>query len=119
MRRVPSWFDEGLAVAVSEEPTHAESVCEEAREDGIPLPPLAELESKNQWLEAVRKYRNPELNPKNLAIVYAAAGCEVRSWLRSAGASGLQSFIEQVRAGAEFSVAYKSVQSANRSTGMR
>jgi len=119
MRRVPSWFDEGLAVAVSEEPTHAESVCEEARKDGLALPPLSELESNGQWVEAVRKYRNPELNPKNLAVVYATAGCEVRSWLRSVGAPGLQSLIEQVRTGAEFSVAYQSVQAAYRSTGMR
>src|SRR5713226_4070659 len=119
MRRVPSWFDEGLAVAVSEEPTHAESVCEEARKEGVPLPPLAELESGRQWLEAVRKYRNPGLNPKNLAVVYATAGCEVGSWLRSVGASGLQSLIEQVRAGAEFSIAYQSVQGTYRSTGMR
>jgi hypothetical protein len=119
MRRVPSWFDEGLAVAVSEEPTHAESVCEEARKDGVPLPSLAELESKSQWLEAVRKYRNPELNPKNLAIVYATAGCEVRSWLRRVGGPGFRSFIEQMRSGTEFSVAYENVQSAYRSTGMQ
>jgi len=119
MRRVPSWFDEGLAVAVSEEPTHAESVCEEARKDGVPLPSLAELDSKSQWLEAVRKYRNPELNPKNLAIVYATAGCEVRSWLRRVGGPGFRSFIEQMRSGTEFSVAYENVQSAYRSTGMQ
>jgi len=106
MWRVPSWFDEGLAVAVSEEPTHAESVCEETRNTGVPSPPLAELESLRQWLDAVEKYRNLELNPKNLAVVYATAGCEVRPWLQRVGVSGLLSFIEQMRSNTEFLVAY-------------
>src|SRR5712692_802002 len=110
LRRVPSWFNEGLVVAVSEEPTHAESVCGEARTTGVPLPPLAKLESMRQWLDAVEKYRNPELNPKNLAVVYATAGCEVRPWLQRVGASGLLSFIAQMRSGTEFPVAYKNAQ---------
>lgn len=105
-RRVPRWFDEGLAVTVSEEPRHSEAVYEAARNAGAALPALSELETSRQWSAAVKKYRDPKLNPGNRAIVYAAAGHEVRAWFSQAGAPGLLKFIGEIRSGGSFAGAY-------------
>ena len=105
-RRVPQWFDEGLAVTVSEEPRHSESVYEEALQAGATSPALSELESLRQWNEAIKKYRDPKLNHGNRAIVYATAGHEVRKWFQQAGRPGLQEFFKEMRSGAGFSAAY-------------
>ena len=104
--KVPRWFDEGLAVTVSEEPRHSESVYQEALQAGASPPSLAELETSRQWNQAVKKYRAPELNPGNRAVVYAAAGHEVREWFQRAGVRGLQEFCLELDSGTNFSLAY-------------
>ena len=53
-RRTPQWFDDGLAVTVSEEPRHSESVYLEAIQAGASPPSLSELETLRQWSQAVR-----------------------------------------------------------------
>jgi hypothetical protein len=98
----PQWFDDGLAVTVSEEPRHSESVYQEALQAGASPPPLSELESMRQWSRAVRKYRDPKLNPGNRALVYATAGHEVRSWFQQARTPGLLKFCAEMRSGANF-----------------
>lgn len=41
---VPSWFDEGLAVLISNEPSHSEEIWQAMTAAGIVTPPLNELE---------------------------------------------------------------------------
>jgi hypothetical protein len=105
-RRVPQWFNEGLAVTVSEEPSHSEEVYEQARAEGIPIPPLARLSSLGQWNSAARSFGNPALNPHHLHVIYAVAGHEVRAWSRAAGSTGLRAFIARIRSGTDFAAAY-------------
>lgn len=113
--RVPQWFDEGLAVAISEAPEHSEAHWQFLAANGVPRPTpaqLREFRSLREWLEALRRYGEmgnaqrkargePEIRP-----VYAAAGHELRPWLRERGPEGLRSFIARVRAGAGFDEAY-------------
>jgi hypothetical protein len=103
---VPQWFDEGLAVTVSEEPRHAESVYQEALQAGASPPPLSELGTLRQWSQAVKKYRDPKLNPGNRALVYATVGHEVRLWFEKVGPTGLEKFCKELNAGTDFTSAY-------------
>lgn len=108
-RDVPAWFDEGLAVVLSEEPTQSESVCTVARESGVPIPTIEELITPEQWIDAIGRYQDNTKNPNRLPVVYAFAGCEVRRWYLLVGHSGLNVLIEQLRAGHTFESAFASI----------
>ena len=114
--RMPQWFDEGVAVSVSEAPEHSETHWQSLIASDIPRPTADELhtfKSLNQWLAAIHKYGEdanvqrrakgqPEIRP-----VYAAAGHELRPWLAAAGVQGLLAFIAKLNAGEEFESAYQ------------
>ena len=54
-KRMPSWFDEGLAVAISEAPEHSENHWQFLINTHIPRPTRDELltyQSLQQWLDA-------------------------------------------------------------------
>jgi hypothetical protein len=116
-RRVPQWFDDGLAVTVSEEPSHSEEVYQQARKEGIPIPGLSELISLRQWNAAAKKFGRPEQNPHHLHVVYATAGHEVRSWFREANTSGLQRFLARMRSGEDFAAAYSAARRGGITSG--
>lgn len=115
---LPQWFDEGLAVAISEAPEHSETHWQFLIDSNIPHPTREELltyKSLNEWLDAVHRYGDtqnierkargePEVRP-----VYTAAGHEVRPWLRKAGSIGLIQFIQRMNETAEFDLVYPSV----------
>ncbi|MEX8519428.1 MAG: hypothetical protein AB3X44_13030 [Leptothrix sp. (in: b-proteobacteria)] len=113
---LPRWFDEGLAVAVSDAPEHSESHWQWLVLQHVEHPSRAELQtfvSLRQWLDAVRRYgddRNTERRTKGEPLqnpLYAAAGHEVRPWLAETGPAGLRHFIAQLNAGEDFSAAYR------------
>lgn len=117
---MPQWFDEGVAVAVSEAPEHSESHWQFLVTTNVPRPTREELhtfKSLRQWLGAVHKYgddKNIERKAKGepeLSPVYAAAGHELRPWLAKVGSNGLLAFIARLNDGEEFESAY---QTANR-----
>ena len=113
MRRVPSWFDEGLAVVASEEPTHSEQQWQTIVARGVPHPTLPELMTGDQWIDAVRKYGG-EGDPKNpatgLFVVYSTAGHEVRRWFGNAGQIGLSDLIAAVEDRRDFQSAYEAAE---------
>jgi hypothetical protein len=114
--RLPSWFDEGVAVAVSEAPEHSEAHLQYLESHNVPRPDRAELmslQSLSQWLDAVHRY-GEHLNPQRMARgeprvapVYSAAGHEVRPWLAVAGTGGLLHVIDALNAGDDFTTAYR------------
>ncbi len=108
---VPRWFDEGIAVLASRDPRHGEAVWRKAVARGL-APDLASLVSHRQWLDAVRRYRDRERNPENLAVVYATAGHYVADWYRSAGRRGLLFVVARIRAGADFASAWRAARNA-------
>lgn len=113
---MPQWFDEGVAVAVSEAPEHSESHWQFLVATNIPRPTREELhsfKSLREWLSAVHRYGDdqnierkakgePEMRP-----LYAAAGHELRPWLAKIGSSGLLAFIRRLNDGEEFEAAYQ------------
>ncbi|MFZ3017515.1 MAG: hypothetical protein WA056_03520 [Gallionella sp.] len=115
---MPQWFDEGVAVAISETPEHSESHWKFLVASGAPRPTREELhtfKSLRQWLDAVHRYGEdknierkargePEIRP-----VYTAAGHELRPWLTKAGTSGLLAFIAQLNDGKDFESAYQTI----------
>jgi hypothetical protein len=109
MRLVPTWFDEGLAVVVSDEPTHSERQWEEIQRLHLPIPQLTELLSTNDWIMAVHSYGddNDSKDPSNgRFVVYSTVGHEVRRWHAIAGRDGLLDMIAAIRDGDMFSDAY-------------
>jgi hypothetical protein len=108
---MPRWFDEGVAVAVSEAPEHSESHWQFLVASNIPRPTREELhtfKSLRQWLDAVHQYgedKNIERKAKGepeIRPVYSAAGHELRPWLAKAGSQGLLAFLERLNEGEEF-----------------
>lgn len=113
---LPSWFDEGLAVSISDAPEHSEDHWQFLVANNIQRPTRAELlsyKSGRQWLDAVHRYGetpNAERKAKGEAEVrpvYAAAGHEVRPWLAKVGSSGLLALIEHLNSGESFDAVYR------------
>ena len=48
-RKIPRWFDEGVAVVVADEPRHSEENWHEIQHKGLPVPQLSELVSFRHW----------------------------------------------------------------------
>lgn len=108
LARVPRWFLEGLAMAVSEEPAGNEDDWRTILRFGLPHPSLAELDSRQDWEAAVRKYGPPAVaDPRHLRVVYTRAGHEVRQWLGHARREGALQLLEGVRAGQPFGPLYE------------
>lgn len=115
---MPQWFDEGLAVAISEAPENSETHWQFLIASNIPHPSREELytfKSLRQWLDAVGRYgekKNLERKAKGEAEirpVYTAAGHELRPWLAKLGNAGLLHFIERLNSGEDFDAVYQQV----------
>ena len=120
-KRMPQWFDEGVAVAISEAPEHSENHWQFLVATNVPRPTPEELrtfKSLRQWLDAVHRYgedRNIERSSKGepeLRPVYSAAGHELRPWLKKAGSAGLLDFIARLNGGEAFESAYLTANTA-------
>lgn len=120
-KRMPQWFDEGVAVAISEAPEHSESHWQFLVAANIPRPTREELQtfkSSRQWLDAVHRYGDgkdierktkgePQIRP-----VYSAAGHELRPWLAKVSSQGLLAFIARMNDGEDFQSAYQTANTA-------
>jgi hypothetical protein len=112
---LPQWFDEGLAVVVSEAPGHSEEHWQYLVASDIERPTRDELltyRSLGKWLDGVRHYgirqnveRKAQGMPK-IRPVYAAAGHEVRPWFAEVGRQGLLDFIQRLNNGEAFEDVY-------------
>lgn len=119
--KLPQWFDEGLAVAISEAPETSEAHWQLLVATNVARPTRDELltfGSLRQWDQAVGRYgekQNLERKARGepgITPVYSAAGHEVRPWLRTVGKDGLLRLIADLNARADFEVAYKQAISA-------
>ena len=87
-RAIPSWFQEGLAVFVSEDPRYTENAWLKATDDGRNAPALNAIGAmlgKGDW-----------------QLSYGTARRKVGNWYRRAGRPGLEMLIAQVKAGNDF-----------------
>lgn len=109
MNSIPTWFDEGLAVVVSEEPTHSEKVWDLVVAQKMATPRLEDLATLKDWNKAARQFGDVDCAsgvPGKIHVVYATAGHEVRNWYRRVGREGLLNLIEKIKSGERFERAY-------------
>ena len=115
-KRMPSWFDEGLAVSISEAPEHSEKHWQFLINANIPRPTRDELltyQSLQQWLAAVHRFGDDKnfermvQGQPTLSPLYAAAGHEVRPWLAQVGSTGLLHLIQRMNESSDFDSAYQ------------
>lgn len=110
VRKIPRWFDEGVAVVVADEQRHSEDNWREIQRRGLPVPPLGSLISFSDWGDAVKKYGETAGDvPDNLHVVYTLAGHQVRTFLSCAGPTGVADVLDAVRSGSTFDHAYAAV----------
>jgi hypothetical protein len=109
-RKIPRWFDEGVAVVVANEPRHSEDNWCEIQRRALPIPQLIALTSFSDWGDAVRKYGETAGDtPGNLHVVYTAVGHKVRTFLSCSGPTGVATVLGAVRSGSTFGDAYAMV----------
>lgn len=127
-KRMPQWFDEGVAVVISEAPEHSESHWQFLVANNIPRPEREDLyaiKSLRQWLDAVHRYRedkNIDRKAKGVSEIrplYTAAGHEVRPWLSEVGSQGLLALIKRLNDGEAFESIYFSAKSVQKDAGSR
>lgn len=112
--RTPRWFDEGLAVVVSQAPEHSEAHWRDLVAKNIPRPSppqLYSLVSQREWLAAVHQfgdsgYQHRGLQQEAISPLYTAAGHEVRPWLARVGTTGLLELIRRMNQGEHFVQVY-------------
>jgi hypothetical protein len=107
---LPTWFNEGLAVVVSGEPSHSEKVWELIIATKMTTPKLEDLVSLKEWNTAANKLSDADPATSiagKMAVVYATAGHEVRTWHQRVGKDGLLKLIEKVKSGEDFERSFK------------
>lgn len=96
-RTIPGWFDEGLAVYVSQDPRYTEEAWLKATDDGRNVPALNTLTwGKGSWL-----------------LNYGTARHAVSKWYAQTGHAGLMQLILQLRNGTDFDVAFQTKRVSN------
>ena len=96
-RAIPPWFDEGLAVLVSEDPRYTDDAWLKATDNGCNAPKLeniGDMLGKGDWL-----------------LSYGTARREVGAWYLHAGRAGLERLIAEVKNGSDFNSAFNSIAS--------
>ncbi len=104
-RKIPSWFDEGVAVLAGHDPRHDERAWQRIENENLPYPSTDELISTHQWVKAVYKYQK-NLNKDEIVVVYAFAGHKVAKWYKRVGVKGLNELIKKIKEGEKFEDVY-------------
>jgi hypothetical protein len=91
-RAVPPWFDEGLAVLVSEDPRFTDEAWLKATDNGHNVPELKDI--------------GKMLGRSDRQLSYGTAKREVSKWYQRAGRKGLVQLIAEVKAGKDFDSAF-------------
>jgi hypothetical protein len=108
-KKIPQWFDEGLAVVVGPDPRHNTIAWEKIVKEQLPHPSKKELmsiHSIREWNKATGKY-NENLDYDSIVVTYATAGHYVGEWYSKAGKNGLLQLFERIKNGYSFEKSYK------------
>ncbi|MEV0230576.1 hypothetical protein [Nonomuraea sp. NPDC050786] len=90
---VPQWFDEGLAVLVSDDPRYLAPAGDRCLPDSRRSPPAALPVTLDDWLRAASA--DPRL--------YAEAACQVSRWAeKNGGNQAVRTLVERLSAGQPF-----------------
>jgi len=94
---IPSWFDEGVAVVVSDDPRYLRPAGDGDR--CLAAPGSALPQTLRGWRRAAGRQHD----------LYAQAACRVARWMEAhGGESAVTALVERVRDGAEFDAIYGS-----------
>lgn len=104
---VPQWFDEGLAVMISQAEEFSDDAWKKATHDGANAPALASLEAMADW------NRITGANGENMQLSYGTARREVRRWFGTAGLPGLHTLLFALSGNDTFNVAYSRIEGAH------
>ena len=94
-RDIPQWFDEGLAVTISDDPRYLTPAtggdrCRIASDEALPA-------ARQAWIETAQSHD-----------LYAKAACRVSSWLaRKGGAPAVVDLARRIDGGESFEAAYR------------
>ena len=110
--KVPRWFDEGLAVWISQDPRYDEAMYQRVLAQGIAPPSLNTLLSFKDWDAAIGRYGDhlKATDSEAIHVVYPTAGHEVRRWLNIVGVEGLRRMVNELASGADFSTVYAALE---------
>lgn len=100
LRVIPAWFDEGLAVLVSEDPRYTDEAWLQATDHGRNVPELKAIGKTTQ------------LGNENWQLSYGTARRAVGEWYLQAGRVGLERLIAEVRDGKDFDSVLNAIASA-------
>lgn len=109
LRGVPTWFDEGVAVWVSDDPRYGEEMFQRILAQGITPPTLDELATRNGFIAAVGRHGDHLWAGKPadaITVVYPTAAREARRWMKIAGIGGLRELLARLERGEPFAGAY-------------
>lgn len=108
-KKIPQWFDEGLAVVVGPDPRHNDIAWKRINAENLPHPSQEELmniHSIKAWNKATRKY-NKNIDYDEIVVTYATAGHYVGEWYDKVGRNGLFKLFERLKNGYSFEKAYQ------------
>lgn len=111
--KIPRWFDEGVAVWLSDLPHHSEAMYQRVLAAGIKPPELSTLVTYSDWTAAVGKYGDHLKGPHStkVNVVYPTAGHEIRRWVGIVGAGGIGRLVQAVADGQDFATTYALLES--------
>lgn len=98
IKKIPAWFDEGLAMQLDERVTLTENEWENRLNRGAGIPNLSYMNTPE------------EFGTGDTGLNYAAAKYEVKRWLAVVGQNGLQELIQKIKKGEDFYQSYKAVE---------
>ncbi|MEN6587214.1 MAG: hypothetical protein ABFE02_14335 [Sulfuricella sp.] len=104
--KVPEWFDEGLAVMVSQAYEFSDEAWLQATHNGASQPSLKELASRNDWS------RVTGVGGCNMQLSYGTARQEVVRWYDKVGKKGLEQLIQSLNARKDFQAEFRNIESA-------
>lgn len=100
-KKIPVWFDEGMATQVDNRPQYSEEQWNKKTENGIKVPKMTELGSYEQFYVS-------DLNTRILN--YTLAKHEVHRWISIVGQKGLLQLIDDINAGNDFYKVYNDIE---------
>ncbi len=103
-RAIPPWFDEGLAVLVSQDPRYVVEMWLRATENGRRAPRLMSLGDAVPW--------------RNWQLSYGTARHAVGEWYSRVGSKGLLHLIRDLKRGKEFDAVFKASDPGSRTSNL-
>ena len=107
-KKIPNWFDEGLAVLVAHDARHDKRAWDKIVKLNYKHPSkneLYKLDTSDLWIKAIDDYKQ-NINYDDIVVIYAIAGNEVSQWYKIADRKGLMLLIESIKNGEDFSTMY-------------